>query len=80
MKTTGVPSTWRQLRERGFDFIWKVTLEQWFRKRGSAQGEEQGLEGRGPVGWGHLVGRREEFLPMWQPCLGQVLTQTIPDR
>lgn len=52
VKTTGVPSTWRQLRERGFDFIWKVTLELWSRKRGSAQGEEQGLEGRGAHGVG----------------------------
>lgn len=53
-------------------------------KRGSAYTEwgVQGHEGHwgaveeGGVGKG---GERGEFLPMWQPCLGQVLTQTIPD-
>ena len=41
-----------------------------------------GLKGiRGQWGRGCLGGRREgALLPMWQPCLGQVLTQTIPDR
>jgi len=64
--------------------MWEVSLELWSGKRGPAHRGEVvwGLERHwGAVGEGCLGGGREGvFLPLWQPCLGQVLTQTIPDR
>lgn len=65
--------------------MWETVLKLLAKKRESGLELEVGVQ----RAWGCLVGEESAgqgdgkwgcFRPVWQPCLGQVLTQTIPDR
>lgn len=63
----------------------KATVQEKGGRSGAGYGGAKGMGGwvgsdaRGECSPGGM-GVGGGVVPMWQPCLGQVLTQTIPDR